>query len=132
LGLNPPFGPCSIDDLDLNLLDRHRVLINPEDASGFTRRRTESPGELGEIIGGVKPIDRVSPAIVEHEIIPIGNQIPQRATVIAEGDAAIHASACLFANLCDRKIFVDLSPVSEANWNFPARREFTIMFQKPT
>jgi len=132
LRLNPSLGPSSIDDLDLNLLDGYGVLIDANNTSGFTRGRTQSPGELGKVVGCVKSINGVSPAIVENEIVPIGNQISERAAVIAERDSAIHASACLFTNLCDREIFVDLAPVSKAYWYLSSRRKFTIMFQKAT
>src|SRR5207244_11429730 len=51
---NPAFFEAALDDALFNLLDRHRRLINPEDAGRFARRGTYPPGELGEISGGMQ------------------------------------------------------------------------------
>ena len=45
---------------DLDGLDGHRVVVDAEHARAFARRRTQPPGEVGEVVGRVQAIDRRS------------------------------------------------------------------------
>src|SRR4029079_15149431 len=55
---DPALLEGAVDDLHLDLLDRDRRLADAEHARGLARRRAESPGELGEVVGRVQPLDR--------------------------------------------------------------------------
>ena len=89
---DPAFVPRAVDDGDLDLLDRHRILVDAEHTRRLTRRRTEPAGELGEVVGGVQPVDGIAPVLAVDEVVPVGDQVPQRTAVVAEGDAAVHAA----------------------------------------
>jgi hypothetical protein len=78
----------------------------------------------------VQAIDRVAPPILKHKIIPIGNQVSERTPVVAEGNTAVHATTGLFSNLCNRKVFVHLFPVTQANGNLSPRRKLAIVLHE--
>jgi len=59
----------------------------------------------------VQALDRVLPAVAVHEVVPVGDDVPERATLVAEGDAAIHAARALDAELLLREFLVELAPV---------------------
>ncbi len=92
----------------------HRRLIDPEHARRFARRRTDAAGELRKIIGGVQHADRFAPAVAIHQIVPIRNDVVQRAAGVAEGHAAIHAARALRLDFFDREVLVDFEPVVDA------------------
>ena len=89
---DPPLVPRAVDDLDLDLLDRDRVLVDAEHARRLARRRAQATGELGEVVGGVEPLDRVAPVVAVDEVVPVGDEVAERAAVVAERDAAVHAA----------------------------------------
>src|SRR5690606_19137067 len=62
-GADPAVRPGVVDDRVLDLLDRHRVLVDAEDAGGLARRRAQASGEVGEVVGGVETFDRLLPAV---------------------------------------------------------------------
>ena len=92
---DPALVPRAVDDLDLDLLDGDRVLVDAEHARGLARRRAQPTGELGEVVGGVQPLDRVAPVVAVDEVVPVGDEVAERAAVVAERDAAVHAPAGL-------------------------------------
>jgi hypothetical protein len=130
LRFDPAFGPGTIDDLNLDLLDRDWILIDSDNTCCLTWGRAKPSGELREIIGRVQLIDRITPTIPENKIVPIRNQIAERTAVVAERNTAIHAPACLFTNLGDRKILVDLTPITKPDWNLTPARKLTLMLEK--
>ncbi len=115
-----------VDDLDLDLLDRDRILVDAEHARPLTRRRAQPPGELREVVGGVQPLDRVAPPVGAHQVVPLGNQVPQRAAVVAERDTAVHASAGLLAQGVVGEVLVDLFPVAQAQRDRPPLRGLAV------
>src|SRR5690606_38896915 len=84
-----------LDDLDLDLLDGHRVLVDPEHAGRLARRRAQPPGEFREVVGRVQPVDTVAPAVLVDQVVPFRNQVAQRTTVVTERNTAVHAPAGL-------------------------------------
>ena len=103
----------------LDLLDRDRVLVDAEDARRLTRRRAEPPGELGEVVGGLQPVERVRPVAAEHEVVPLRDQVPERATDVTERDPAVHAPRRLVLQGGVRERLVDLVPVTQAHRHRP-------------
>ena len=128
--LDPALGPRPIDDLDLDLLDRDRVLVDPEHARRLARRRAQPPGELGEVVGRVQPLDRVAPVVAVHEVVPVGDQVPERAAAVAERDPAVHAAAGLGHERVARERLVHLVPVVEAHRHGPPRRRLAPPLQE--
>ena len=71
-------------------------------------------GKLGKIVRRVQPLERLAPVIAMHKIVPIGNDISQRATLMAKGNTAVHASRRLRLKLVLWKVFVYFLPVVDA------------------
>ena len=84
-GHDPALVPGAVDDRVLDLLDRDRVaLADLEHAGGLARRRAQPAGELREVVRRVQLADRVVPAAAVDEVVPVRDQVPQRAAVVAE------------------------------------------------
>ena len=96
-GCHPALVPGPVDDRHLDLLDRHRVGVDAEHARRLARRRAQPPGELGEVVGGVQALDGGLPLVPVDEVVPVGDEVAERAAVVAERDAAVHAPAGLGA-----------------------------------
>src|SRR5690606_7916923 len=88
----PAFGVGPLDDRQLYVFDHDRVVVDLERAGRLARRRAGVTRELGEVVGGVKPRDRVLPTPLVHEIVPLGDQIAERAAAMTKGDTALHAA----------------------------------------
>ena len=131
VGNDPTLVPGAVDDLDLDLLDRHRVLVDPEHASRLARGRTEPAGELGEVVRGVETLDRVLPVVAVDEVVPVGDQVAERAPVVAERDAAIHAAARLVIEFVAIERLVHLAPVAQSHRHRPSHRRRPRPLQKP-
>ena len=131
LGDDPALVPGPVDDLDLDLLDRHGVGVDAEHARRFTRCRAEAAGELGEVVGGVQAVDGVAPVAAVHHVVPVGDEVAQRAPVVAERDAAVHAASRLRRHPVEREVFVDLLPVEQPHGDRPPRRRLARPLDEP-
>ena len=95
---DPTLVPAAVDDRELHLLDRDGVpLVDLEHARRLARRRTEPAGELREVVRAVQLLERLLPAVAVDEVVPVGDQVPERAAVMAERDTALHAAGRLLA-----------------------------------
>ena len=127
---DPALVPRPVDDLDLDLLDRHRVGVDAEHARRLARRRAQPAGELGEVVRGVQPVDGVAPVVAVDEVVPVGDQVAERAAVVAERDAAVHAAPGLGLRRGRREVLVDLLPVAQPHRHRPPRRQLAIPLQE--
>ena len=89
------------------------------------------PGEFREVVGRVQLPDRFFPASAIHQIVPIGNEIVDGTSGLAERHAAIHAARALRAKVFFRKIEIDLEPVVDALRHWTPRCKFARVFQEP-
>ena len=87
-----PGRPGTVDDRDLDVLDRDGVLVDAEDARRLARRGAEPTGELREVVGRVEPVHRAVPVVAPDQVVPLGDQVAERAALVAERDAAVHAA----------------------------------------
>src|SRR5216683_3179674 len=92
---DPSLGPCVVDDVFFDGLNRYRIIIDIEDARLFARRGAYAAGEFGKVVGPMETVDRLAPVAAINQIVPIGNYVPERAALVAEGDAAIHTARAL-------------------------------------
>ncbi len=106
--------PGLVDDGDLDVLDGHRVLVDAQDAGRLTGRGAQPPGELREVVGRVQPLDGAAPVLPVGQVVPLGDEVPERAAVVAERDAAVHAAPGLLGDDGQEAAFdVDLVPVPD-------------------
>jgi hypothetical protein len=114
LGADVALVEGAVGDRLLDELDGDGRLIDAEDARGLARRRTDAAREFGEIVGRVELADGLAPLAVEDEVVPIGDQVGERAAGMAEGHAAIHAAGALGLDALDGERLIDLEPVVDA------------------
>ena len=123
LGLHPAFLERVIDNRALDHFDGDRRLIDAQHARGLARSGTDAAGELRKIVGRMQHAHRRAPPVAIDQIIPVRNDVVQRAPGVAERHAAVHAAGPLRADLVERKLLVDLEPVIDAFFDRPAARE---------
>ena len=115
LRLDPALVPRLVDDGDLDVLDGHRVAVDADHAGGLARRRTEPSGELREVVGRVQPLQRLVPVPAPDQVVPLRDQVAQRASGVTERDAAVHAPPGLVGDDRQqgppRRTRIDLPPV---------------------
>ena len=129
---HPALGEGVVDDLDLDLLDRDRILIDAQHARALTRRRTQPTGELGEIVGRVQPLDGVVPTAGAHLVVPLRDQVAQRTTVVTERDTAIHTAGGLLGERVVGEVLVDLFPVTQPQIHGPPLRRLPMRVLEKT
>jgi hypothetical protein len=110
LGLDPPFGKAAVDDRVLDVLDRDGRIGNAQDARPFARGGAGAAGEFREVVRLVQPIQRVAPAAVIDQVVPLRDQVVDRAAggALAERHAAIHAAGSLPLEMLLRRMREDL------------------------
>src|SRR5690606_1228739 len=69
----------------------------------FARGRAYAAGELGKIVGLVQDLDCAPPVLAIDQIIPVRNDVIDRATGHAERNTAVHAARTLYACLIIRQ-----------------------------
>src|SRR5690606_32366482 len=123
-----PAGERLVDDRDLDVLDRHGRLVDAEHAARLARRRAHATGELGEVVRLVQAVDRVGPLLAVDEVVPLGDEVPEGAALVAERDAAVHAAARLLLEerLPLLEVRVHVLPVPQAHGHRAVRRELTL------
>ncbi len=95
LRMHPALGPRLVDDGVLDRLDADRRLIDAQRAGRLARCRTDAARELGEIVGRMQHLDRRLPVLAVHQVVEVGDDVVDRAAVVAERDATIHAARAL-------------------------------------
>ena len=83
---------------------------------------TEAAGELGEVVRAVQLLDRLVPAVAVDEVVPVRDQVAERAAAVAEGHAALHAARALLAQLAQRQRADELAQVADALARVALRR----------
>ena len=117
-------GP--VDRRDLDLLDGDRWLVDAEHACGLTGRRAQPSGELGEVVRGVQPLDRLAPLPLPGQVVPLRDQVAEWTSAVAERNSAVHAPAGLPTQLVDILSFIDLTPVLQAHRHRPTGRQLAL------
>ena len=87
--------PCLIDDGLLVKLDHGRRLVDAEHAGLLAQGRADAAGDFGEVVGHGQTVVGVFPLALTDQVVPLGNQVTQRASGHAERGATIHAAGRL-------------------------------------
>src|SRR5207244_2156059 len=99
---------------DLDGLERDRVVVDAEHARAFARGRAQPARPLGKVIRRVQALDRVAPLVLVDEVVPVGNDVAERAALVTERNAAVHAARRLLLEVGLRIREIDLFPVAHA------------------
>ncbi len=104
LGANPALQEAVIDDRGFDIFNRHRQFVEPQHAAAFAGRRTNPAGKFRKIVGLVQALQSLFPQAAIYEIVPLGNEIVDRAARrhaadqlagVTKGNTAIHAARAL-------------------------------------
>ncbi|EGF33460.1 hypothetical protein IMCC9480_3932 [Oxalobacteraceae bacterium IMCC9480] len=95
LRYDPAVFPTLVDDEMLDRLDADGVTVDAQGAGALARCRANAAGELGEVIGRVQGLERFAITTAIHHVIPVRNDVVDRAAGIAERNTAIHAARAL-------------------------------------
>ena len=79
------------------------------------------PGELREVVRGVQPLAGAGVVTARDELVPLRDQVAQRAPAVAERDTAVHAARRLLADDLVLGAQVDRLPVAHALAGRPLR-----------
>ena len=110
---DPALRPGPLDDLVLDPLNRHRVFVDAEHARGLAGRGAQPPRELREVVGRVQALHGLGPVVAVDEVVPLGDEVPEWAAVVAERDAAVHAPGALLLGRFLAEGLVHLAPVAQ-------------------
>src|SRR5215468_1212446 len=78
----------------------------------------------------MQAVDGVLPAAAVYEIVPVRNDIPERAPLVTERDAAIHAACRLLLQLVLGMLPFQLAPIAQPFRHRPPRRHLAFDLQK--
>src|SRR4029079_493611 len=84
-----------VDDEMLDRLDPHRIAVDVERARRVAGRRADAARELGKVVRRVQDVECVFPLLPVDEVVPVGNDVVDRAAALAERNAAVHAARAL-------------------------------------
>ena len=97
--------PLPVADGTLVVVNRLGLVGAPQVAGGLAQRGAHAARELGHGRGERQPLGRALPLPAVDEVVPLGDEVVQRAAArarmakrdarLAEGHAAHHAAACL-------------------------------------
>ena len=96
----------------------HRLSARKIQHTGLlTKGRTDSAGELGEVIGLLEYLVGRLPLAPVKCIIPLGVLVAKRTCPVTERDSAIHATACLLLTVFGVQCLFNLSKVQDPVMN---------------
>ena len=127
----PPPSTGVIDDPQLHLLDRDRIGVDRQHAGVLARGRAQRAGELGEVVRGVQPIRRTPPLTPPDQLVPVRDQIPQRATRVTKRHPAVHTPTRLHPLLLIPHRHANLAPIPQAQLDRTPPRRLPRRAQKP-
>src|SRR5580698_5021977 len=128
--MNPSLFPGALDNGALDEFDGDRRLIDAQYARSLAGRGTDAAGELREVVGRVQAANRGLPAAVIDKVVPVRDEIVDRATGVTEGNAAIHAAGALVALFLLGERLINLKPVVDAFLNLAPRGLFALNLKK--
>jgi hypothetical protein len=79
-----------VDDGLLDALDGDRRLVDAEHAGALARRGAHAAGKLGEVVRLQQPVQRLAPAALVHQVVPLRDQVAQRAPCAAAARVRVY------------------------------------------
>ena len=100
LGRDPALLEGMVDDRQLDRLDGHGVVIDPEHTGALAGCRAQSAGKLREVVGRVQPVDGLPPVGVIDESFQSGMRFPRGQPWWQKGmPQSMQRAACLASSV---------------------------------
>ena len=128
--LNPALFPGAVHNLAFDGLDGDRTVDDVQGAAGLAGRGADAAGEFGKIVGGMQRLRRGAPLLAIDQIVPVRDQVVDRAAVVTERNAAIHAARRLVADLLGGQRADELMIVVDPLLRFFGRTVLALDFQE--
>src|SRR5260370_24682127 len=109
-----PLRECVVRDGPLDRFDGDWLVANIEHARRFAWGGAHASGHLRKVVGREQAPDCLVEAAPVHQVVPLGDQIAERTTLMAKRNAAIHAARCLGAHLLVGRRLDDFAPILNA------------------
>src|SRR5439155_56847 len=106
-------------------------VVDLEHTRALARRGAEPARPLGEVVRRVQALDRLAPVALVHEVVPVGDDVPEGAALVAERDAAVHTPRRLLLELVLREGEIDLLPVADPLLDRARRPLLALDLEKP-
>ena len=117
LRLYPTHLPALVNNRAFNRFDSDWLIGQIQRTGRLTRGRTNSAGEFGKVIRAMEDFDGFAPVALVNQIVPVRNDVVDRASVMAIRDTTIHATRPLFLEFVfgqgNNEFLVILDPVSD-------------------
>jgi len=97
--LDPALLPAAVDDRAFDGFDRDRGVVDIQRARLLAGGGADAAGKFRKIVGRMQCLERRQPLVTIDEVVPGRDQIVDRAAVMAERDATVHAARRLLAGL---------------------------------
>src|SRR5450830_1198016 len=130
LRLDPAVFPAFVDDLVFDRLDAHRRIADAQGTGAFAWRRADAARELREVIGRVQHVQRGAVVLAVHQVVPVRDDVVDRAARIAERDAAVHAACALDLGLLVRQLQDELLVILDAGLRWQVALFLTLEFHE--
>ena len=120
---DPTLLETTIDDVAFNRFDGDRRLVNPQRTRPLTRSRTDTTGELREVVCLVQSIEGLLPIVMIDEVVPFGDEVmhrtPRRRPAddlagVTERNPTVHAPRPLMLENLQLERLIKLIPVLDA------------------
>ena len=128
--LHPTLIETAFNDGQLDVLNGHRIVVDAEHTTALTRCRTQAARPLGKVVGGVQALESLVPAVLTNQVIPLRNDVAQRAGRVTERHATVHTTGRLLLHLPVASLLIDLFPVHQTQRNRAMSRLFALEFHE--
>ena len=103
LRLDPALFPGAVDDGVLDGLDADGRAVDVGHAGSLAGCGADAARELREVVGAVQHLNGTGPIPAVHQIVEVRDDVVDRAAVVAERRAAVHAACALDLGLLGRE-----------------------------
>jgi hypothetical protein len=118
-------------NLKLNMSDQHGLVVNRKRTGGFTRSGADPTGNFREVVGRMKIVTRLSPAVPVHKLIHVRYGILERTTrTVTERYSTIHAPGRLPLDLVGRKRQIRFGKIPDPLGDRTMSHILSMVFQK--
>ena len=128
--LNPALIEAAFNDGQLDVLNGHGIVVDAEHTTALARSRAQATGPLGEVVGGVQALESLVPAVLTNQVIPLRNDVAQRAGRVTKRHATVHTAGRLLLHLLVASLLIDLFPVHQTQRNRAMSRLFALEFHE--